>query len=172
MKQITLIFFLGLFIVSGISLKAQINRLPSVEIYTLDGIRVNSNTISNNGLPMIIVFFKTFDKNGLKSLVEINEAHDLFLNEFNVKVVAICIDCIGKTEHIKPLITGNDLSIEVFVDKNGDLKRAMGIPNSPYTLLFDHQMNLYCKYNGYCSGIEELVCGKIKECLSKMPKTK
>lgn len=158
--------FLSLTLV--ISIKAQVNHLPAVDIYTMDGSRVNASTISNDSTPMILVFFKTFDNTCCKNLFAISEAHEDVLINVGVKVVAICIDCIGKIEHVKPFILGHDLSIEVYIDKNGDLKRIMGIPDAPYTLLYDRNMNVYCQYNGFCPGIDEMVCEKITECLKKM----
>jgi len=156
-------------LISPTVLKAQ-SKIPPIDIYTLDGERVNATTINNDSMPMILVFFKTYDNDCRKNLFSISEAHENFLAERNIKVVAICVDATGKTDHIKPFVLGNDLDVEVFIDKNGDLKRRMGIPDSPYTIIYDQDMNVYCQYNGYCSGIEEMICQKAVECLNKILK--
>lgn len=152
----------------GATLNAQFNTLPSADIYTLDGNRINTKQISNNQMPMILVFFKTYDNKCCENLFSICEAHEEVLADKGVKMIAICIDCVGKTGHVKPFVYGHGLDIEVYVDKNGDLKRAMGIPDAPYTILYDQQMEVYCKYNGYCTGNQEMVCKKMNECLNKM----
>ena len=158
------VFFL--FLVT--SLNAQISKLPSVELFTLDGTEIDASTISNNNMPMILVFFKTYDNKCCENLFSICEAHEELLAEKGVKMIAVCIDCVGKTDHVKPFVYGHGLDIEVYVDKNGDLKRTMGIPDAPYTILYDQKMEVYCKYDGYCTGNQEMVCEKMNECLNKM----
>ena len=150
------------------SLTAQIRELPSVDLFTLEGNRIDASTITNNNMPMILVFFKTYDNKCCENLFSICEAHEEILAEKGVKMIAICIDCVGKIEHVKPFVYGHGLDIEVYVDKNGDLKRTMGIPDAPYTILYDQKMEVYCKYNGYCTGSQEMVCEKMNECLNKM----
>ena len=162
------LFIPALLLCLGISLHAQIYKLPQVDIFTLDGDRVNTNTISNQNMPMILVFFKTYNNKCCENLFAICEAHEEILSKKGVKMIAICVDCVGKTEHVKPFVYGHGLDIEVYIDKNGDLKRMMGIPDAPYTILYDQKMNIYCQYNGYCAGSQEMVCDKVNECLDKM----
>ena len=168
MKPIVLATGWVLYLCLGATLNAQTNMLPTVDIYTLEGIRINTNQISNNQMPMILVFFKTYDNKCCENLFSICDAHKEMLADKGVKMIAICIDCVGKTEHVKPFVYGHGLDIEVYVDKNGDLKRAMGIPDAPYTILYDQQMEVYCKYDGYCAGNQEVVCKKMNECLNRM----
>jgi hypothetical protein len=98
----------------------------------------------------------------------INEAYKDFMEYQGVKVIAVCIDCVGKTQHIKPFVYGHNLDIEVYIDKNGDFKRSMNILYSPSTILFDHQMNINCQLAGYCSNVEDLLCTKIEQCLANI----
>ncbi|MCD4732589.1 MAG: redoxin domain-containing protein [Bacteroidales bacterium] len=168
MKPIVLVTGWVFCLCLGITLNAQISKLPAVELFTLDGIQINTAYISNDNMPMILVFFKTYDNECCENLYAICEAHEEMLAEKGVKMIAICIDCVGKIEHVKPFVYGHGLDIEVYVDKNGDLKRKMGIPDAPYTILYDQKMEVYCKYNGYCAGSQEMVCEKMNECLNKM----
>lgn len=168
MKLMKLSILLVFILFSGISIMSQTNNLPSVDIFTLDGIRVNANSISNNNLPMVMVFFKTYDKGCCKYLADLNDASEETLKNNKIKIVAICVDCNGHMENVKPFIAGRDLDMEVYVDKNGDLKRLLGIPSVPFTMLYDHEMKLVCKYNGYCSGNQDVLCEKVKKCLNKI----
>lgn len=168
MKTKVLVIGWVFFLFLVISLNAQISKLPSVELFTLDGTEIDASTISNNNMPMILVFFKTYDNKCCENLFSICEAHEELLAEKGVKMIAVCIDCVGKTDHVKPFVYGHGLDIEVYVDKNGDLKRMMGIPDAPYTILYDQKMEVYCKYDGYCAGNQEMVCKKMNECLNKM----
>ncbi len=142
--------------------------LPSIDVFTLDGERVSASSLTGKGMPMILVFFKTYDRNCLENLVEICDSYTDQLKQKGVKMMAICIDCVGKAEHVKPFVFGRNLDIDVYVDTNGDLKRSMGIPNGPYTILYDEQMKVLCEYSGYCSGAGDQVCRKMDECLRNM----
>jgi len=49
--------------------------------------------------------------------------------------------------------------------KTGEFKRKMGLSDGPYTILFDREMNIYCEYSGYCTGVGEALCDKMNKCL-------
>ncbi len=51
--------------------------------------------------------------------------------EKGVKFVAICVDCTGRIDHVKPIVYGQNIEMEVYVDRNGDLKRAMNVSYTP-----------------------------------------
>jgi hypothetical protein len=162
-KKISLISILGLltsFIFS------QTCILPSTELYTLDGVKISAGEITNDGKPMVMIFWKTNEKKSNDQLLMINDAYQNFMIDRGVKVVAVCIDCVGKISHIKPFVYGNDLDIEVYIDKNGDFKRSMNVLHTPSTLLFDHEMNINCQYVGYCANVEDMLCKKIEQCLA------
>jgi len=147
---------------------AQTDALPSIELYSLDGTKVKANEISNDGKPLVLIFWKTNERESCEQLIMINDAYKDFMVYQGVKVIAVCIDCVGKTQHIKPFVYGHDLDIEVYIDKNGDFKRSMNILYSPSTILFDHQMNINCQFVGYCSNVEDLLCTKIEQCLANI----
>jgi hypothetical protein len=83
------------------------------------------------------------------------------LQQRGVKMVAICIDSNGTWSHIKPMANGKNWEFEIYIDTNGDFKRAMNVGNVPCTILFDQNQNMLCRNIGYCSGNEELICDKI-----------
>jgi len=168
MKPKVLTIATGLFLFLFFSSSAQINKFPNADLYNLNGKKIDAATISNENMPMLLVFFKTNDNKCRENLFQICDAHEEVLVKKGVKVVAVCVDCSGRVEHVKPFIYGHDLDVEVYVDKNGSFKRAMGIADVPCTILYDHQMKIYCKHVGYCAGTEELVCEKVNECLDKM----
>ncbi|MCB2222367.1 MAG: redoxin domain-containing protein [Bacteroidetes bacterium] len=152
----------------SVIIKAQNKMLPNAELYTLDGQCVNAQSISNDSLPMILVFWKTTDLKCCENLFMMNEAWKEELQSFGVKLVAICVDCIGKTDHVKPYVNGHAIEAEVYIDKNGDFRRKMAIPDGPYTILFDHDMNIHCQSRGYCPGADEELCEKVMYCLNEM----
>lgn len=162
-----LILFLSSFAHMAIS---QNLSLPDVDLYTLDGIKISATTITNNEKPMVMVFWKSNTNECCNQLIMINEIYEDHFKTKGVKVVAICVDCIGTIQHIKPFVYGHNLNIEVFIDKNGDFKRSMSVPSVPYTILFDQEMNTYCKYVGYCHNGEEFLCTELEKCLAIVQK--
>lgn len=162
-RKIQLVF---LFIAFTNLVIAQSFNLPTSELYSLDGTKVTAEEITNDGKPLVMIFWKTNERESCEQLLMINDAYQDFMRYQGVKVIAICVDCVGTTQHIKPFVYGHDLDIEVYIDKNGDYKRSMNIIHSPSTILFDNQMNINCQFAGYCSNVEDLLCTKIEQCLA------
>ncbi|MEZ5195428.1 MAG: TlpA disulfide reductase family protein [Bacteroidales bacterium] len=144
----------------------QIQSLPNVELLTLDGIKVNASEISNNDKPMVVVFWKSNQKECCDQLNMMNDVYEDFFKQKGVKVIAICVDCKGSIQHIKPFVYGHSIDFEVYIDKNGDFKRSMNVSQVPYTILYDDKMDIYCQYVGYCNGSEDIICTKIENCLA------
>jgi len=159
---ITAIAFLAL----QILLSAQNAKIPSVDLYTLNGEKINSTEILDNSRPTILIFWKTYEKDCCSQISSMIEARQEVLGTDNVSIVCICIDCTGKTTHVKPIIYGKDWDVEAYIDKNGDFKRAMNVINTPLTILYDTDQSVICQYAGYCTGAEETVCEKLKSCIA------
>jgi len=162
-SALVLAFFLPVVFVNS-----QSSSLPAIDIYSLDGERIKASNISNEGKVMIIVFWKTYNKDGSNQVLMLNEVQQEWIHAEKVKFVAICCDCIGTASHVKPIVYGQDIDMKVYVDKNGDLTRAMNIPQTPYTMMLDKEMNVHCKYFGYCANGDEMVCRKLEECMAAL----
>ncbi|NPD44774.1 redoxin domain-containing protein [Lentimicrobium sp. S6] len=147
-------------------------QLPSVNIYSLEGRMVNASSLNNDSMPMVVVFFKTYEQKCCQQLVSICEKKEQAFSDKGIKVIGICLDCNGDMARIKPFVYGHDLQIDVYVDKNGDLRRDMGINAFPYTIIYDHNKELICKYAGYCANSDDLIGDKLTECLKKIPSNK
>ncbi|MBN2172970.1 MAG: redoxin domain-containing protein [Bacteroidales bacterium] len=138
---------------------------PDADLLTLDGKTIQSTELFKGESPIILVFWKTYEKDCCKHISSLIEAHEDLLDTVNARLVCICVDCIGQTHHIKPFVDGNGWDCEVYIDKNGEFKRAMAVNNTPYTILYYNQ-KIICRYNGYCSGTEDMICTKLKHCLA------
>ena len=164
-KAILACFLAGL--LTG-TLSAQDPKLPDVQIQTIEGFPISSSTITNDSMPMIMVFWKTYDQDACKHLFSVYETYDIVLREKGVKMVAICTDAIGRIDQIKPFICGHDIDVDVYIDKTGDFKQIMSVSKEPYTILFDDKMNINCQYSGYCAGSEDVLCKKVENCLATL----
>lgn len=156
---------LWLFMLLALTLSGQQKTLPYAELYTLEGNRTDTRVISNDSMPLIMVMWKTYELDCCENLFSICDIWKEKLESKGVKMVAICTDCIGQVSHIKPFVFGHNIDAQVYIDKNGDFRRKMGISDGPFTILFDRDMNVYCEYSGYCTGIDEALCEKVNRCL-------
>jgi cytochrome c biogenesis protein CcmG, thiol:disulfide interchange protein DsbE len=156
----------------GCMLCAQSQKLPSIDLYTLDGVKIDASTISNENKPMVMVFWKTFDDKCCENLFMVFDSWRDKLEGEGVKLVAVCIDCNGRTQHVKPFVYGHNIDADIYIDRNGDFKRQMGITDGPFTIIFDQNMDIYCSQSGYCAGNGEILCEKVNHCLQEMASTK
>lgn len=147
-------------------------QLPSVDIYTLEGHRIDASMINKDSMPMVVVFFKTYEQKCCQQLISICEKREEEFSDKGVKVIGICLDCLGKIGYIKPFVSGHELDIDVYIDKNGDLKRSLGINILPYTILYDQHQKVICKYAGFCISSDEMLADKLTQCLNKMASSK
>ena len=140
--------------------------IPAVKLLTTDLSNMNSNTLLDGHEIVILIFWKTSDKKCCCHISSMIEAKEQMLQGQNVKIIGICSGEGGNVCHVKPFVAGKDWDMEVYIDTNDDLKRAMGIPGTPYTLVFDKEKKVICQYNGYCIGSEELICEKLQNHLA------
>lgn len=142
-------------------------QLPAVTLKSIDGKTVRTDTLSNNGKPIIIDFFATWCKPCNRELKAINEVYEEWQEETGVKLIAVSIDQAQNIHKVKPLVDENAWPYEVLLDPNGDLKRALGIQMIPYTLIVDGKGNIVYKHNGYTGGAEAELIEKVRELVGK-----
>ena len=137
----------------------------SEHLKTLDGATVHINEIFTSTKGTILIFWET---NNPKCCNNLDNLQDVWVEEvksLGVNLVAICVNCQGIVTKVKPYVSGKGWDFETYIDINGDLKRALGITSTPYTILLDGNQNIKCRYPGYCSGDETQICNKIIHCL-------
>ena len=138
-------------------------QLPSVNLKTMDGQSVNTDTLSNGGKPFIIDFFATWCKPCNRELDAIAEVYEDWQKETGVKIVAVSIDQAQNINKVKPLVENHGWEYEVLLDPNSDFKRALGIQMIPYVLIVDGKGNIVYKHNGYTDGAETELIEKVRE---------
>lgn len=148
-----------------LSISAQQFNYPSARLLTLNGEYINSSEVLDNENPTILIFWKSNEIKCCEQIALMIDAKEKLEELTEVNIVAICTDSDGLSSRIKPLVSGKDWDIEVYIDRNEDFKRAMNIPSIPFTCVFDKDQRLICEYNGYCAWADDFICDKIKECL-------
>jgi peroxiredoxin len=159
MKSLNLLtFFLFLSIVTF----AQ-EKLPNVVLKDIDGNAVNLSEIKNDGKPYVINFWATWCAPCKRELNTISDLYEDWQKETGVKIYAISIDDQRTVDKVKPYVSAQGWEYEVLLDTNGDLKRALGVNNVPFTFLVDGKGNIVWKHNNYNPGDENELFEKIKK---------
>jgi cytochrome c biogenesis protein CcmG/thiol:disulfide interchange protein DsbE len=142
---------------------SQNRTLPSVDVKTLDGSSINITALENNGKPIVISFWATWCKPCKKELNNIAELYEDWQDETGVKLVAISIDDTRSMVRVAPYVNASDWDYEVYLDPNGDLKRAMGVSTVPHTFLLNSKKEIVWQHKGYIDGDEDELYEQIEK---------
>lgn len=141
------------FLISFTSLAQE--SLPAVKIKDLNGNLVDASTLSNDGKPMIISFWATWCKPCIRELSAINDMYIDWQEETGVKLVAVSIDDTRLSSKVKPFVTSQGWTYEVYLDENSELRRYLNVNNIPHTFLLDGEGKVVWQHNGYFPGDED-----------------
>tara|TARA_B100001115_G_C15823682_1_gene409846 strand:- start:1202 stop:1687 length:486 start_codon:yes stop_codon:yes gene_type:complete len=153
----------ALAVLISFSTYSQNRTLPSINVGTLDGNSINIKEIENDGNPIVISFWATWCKPCKKELNNISEIYEDWQDETNVKLVAISIDDSRSMSKVGPYINASDWEYDIFLDPNGELKRAMGVSTVPHTFLLNGKKEIVWQHRGYVDGDEDKLFSEIKK---------
>ena len=156
-RIITLLFF-----IITTTTYSQNKLLPSVDVKTINGKSININSIENNEMPIVINFWATWCKPCKKELNNIAEVYDEWQDETGVKIIAISIDDTRSMSKVAPYVNSVGWEYEVYLDPNGDLKRAMGVSTVPHTFLLNNKKEIVWQHRGYVDGDEDELFDEIQ----------
>jgi thiol-disulfide isomerase/thioredoxin len=142
-------------------------KLPNVVLKDINGKSVNLSEITNDGKPFVINFWATWCAPCKRELNTISELYTDWQNDTGVKIYAISIDDQRTVDKVKPYVSAQGWEYEVLLDTNGDLKRALGVNNVPFTFLVDGKGNIVWKHNNYNPGDEEELYEQIEKLKEK-----
>ncbi len=128
--------------------------LPVENVKSLDGKIVSTSTFQNDGNPIIISFWATWCKPCVYELNTIAEVYEDWQEETGVKLIAISVDNSRTSGGVMPMVNGKDWDYEVYLDENGDFKRAMGVNVVPHTFLIDGNGNVVWQHTSFTEGSE------------------
>ena len=137
--------------------------LPSVQLKDINGKRVDTAKLNNDGKPYIISFFATWCKPCLRELDAINEVYPDWQDETGVRLIAVSIDKAQDESKVKPLVNSKGYEYEVLLDPNGDFKKAMGVNMVPTVFVIDGKNNIIDTRTSYSDGSEEHLIEVVRE---------
>ena len=130
-------------------------KLPSVMIKSVDGRNFNTEDISNDGNPVIISFWALWCKPCINELTTIADVYEEWQDETGVKLIAISIDDARSSSRVLPVVNGKGWDYEVYLDANGDFKRAMNVNMIPHTFLLNGDGEIVWQHLSFSEGSEE-----------------
>ena len=151
-----------LFFIITTTTYSQNKLLPSVDVKTINGKSININSIDNDEMPIVINFWATWCKPCKKELNNIAEVYDEWQDETGVKIIAISIDDTRSMSKVAPYVNSVGWEYEVYLDPNGDLKRAMGVSTVPHTFLLNSKKEIVWQHRGYVDGDEDELFDEIQ----------
>lgn len=136
---------------------------PNINIKDLTGRNVNSSTFLDGESPVILSFWATWCKPCIKELSAISDNLDDWQDETGVRVVAVSIDNSRSSMRVAPFVNGRGWEFEVYLDPNGDFKRAMNVLNTPHTFVLNAKGDIVYQHTVYNEGDEEELYNKLVE---------
>ena len=154
------LMFLMLALFVGFSASAQ--SMPDVKVENQEG-KVISTRDLVDGTPMIISFWSTTCKPCIMELNAINDNLYDWLEEVDMKVVAVSVDDARTLSRARAMTQGQGWDDYTCIyDKNQDFKRAMNVGLTPHTFIVDGKGNVVYSHSGYTPGSEQELFEKIK----------
>jgi peroxiredoxin len=150
-------FMLQLCFVSAQNTENSMKRIPSVKIKDAKGKSIDASSLSNNGKPFIICFWKTCCKPPLQELDAIAEVYSDWHEETGVVLYAVSVDDSRSSNTAVPYAMGQGYEYEILLDVNSDLKRAMNVNIIPTTFICDGDGNIVWQKTMYAPGDEDLI---------------
>ena len=153
--------FLMLALFIGVSASAQ--SLPTVNVENQEGKVVSTRDLVD-GTPMIISFWSTTCKPCIAELNAINESLYEWLDEVDMKVVAVSVDDSRTLTRARGMAQGQGWDDFICLyDKNQDFQRAMNVASTPWVFVVDGKGNIVYSHSGYTPGSEQELFEKILE---------
>lgn len=156
-KNIFFIFVLFSYCFHGITQNADSAtfKLPAISLKTLDGKNINTSQITNEGKPLIIIFWKSCCPPNIKLLDAIHEVYSEWQEKTGVVLYAVSIDDSRTSSKIVPLVNGKGWEFNVLLDVNSDFKRAMNVVATPHIFILNKNNNIIWQKMTYSPGDED-----------------
>ncbi|GEM_PF-28341 len=162
-KKYLLLIILIAFSVNLNAQEQKKSSIPSVNIKKTDGSAFNTENISNDGKPIIISFWATWCKPCIQELNAISEIYSEWQEETGVKLIALSVDDARTMNSVAPFVNAKRWEYDVYLDPNGDFKRAMNVNLVPHVFLLNGNREIVHQHTSYAPGDEEHLFEKVKK---------
>lgn len=137
--------------------------LPDIDLYDLQGNKVNVADFGKNGKITIFNFWATWCTPCKKELNNIAYLYEDWQEDYDVEIVAVSIDDSRTKALVKSYVDGQSWDYTVLLDVNKDLQRLLNGQTVPFTVVTDRNGHIIEKHSGYVEGDEYILEEKIIE---------
>jgi len=160
MKLNISLLLLSIFLISSTMVK---DKLPDINVKTLDGESINIQEFGENGKITVISFWATWCLPCKKELDAIAEMYPEWQEDYNMELVAITIDNARGLSKVRPMVEEKGWEFEILSDAGENLKRALNFQTVPQTFLLNQAGEIVYSHSGYAPGDEFELEDKIKK---------
>ena len=141
-------------------------QVPSVTVENAKGEAVNTKSLLDEGIPMIVSCWSTSCKPCIRELDAIYDALPDWLDEADFRVVAVSTDDSRLLAKAKSFAEGRGWGEEytLLFDKNQDFMRAMNVSVVPHVFVIDGKGKVVYSHTSYVPGNELELFEAIKKC--------
>ncbi|MDG1776146.1 MAG: TlpA disulfide reductase family protein [Crocinitomicaceae bacterium] len=133
-------------------------NIPSVQMESIDGTRVHSEEVFPLGRPTLLVFWATWCNHTTTGLSNIQDDYlDEWQEEFDLNIVAVSVDDAKTYNRAVSVANSNGWDFDIYLDKNGDFKRAMGVNNAPHVVLINAEREVVWQQPAFMNGDEDII---------------
>ena len=137
MKALMLILSLAFFPVLSWS---QGSNIPAVSLKTPDAKTVLASSVIPRDELTLIYFFNDNSKDIEDNFEYLQGLSEKYINNKDIKVIAIYNAMNGNYSHLKPFLNGNGFDLDTYVDINGEFQRSLGLSDNSSLLVMDPNM--------------------------------
>ncbi len=149
-----LLLTIGLVLMHSLWIKAQQKALPALSLKDLYGQWVAINQLPADDKLILLNFWATWCVPCKKELTNIAALYQEWQKKYNVELIAISIDDTRNLAKVKPTVEGSKWPYRVLLDPNGEMKRALGFQNVPFSVIADSAGRIVYQHTGYVEGAE------------------
>ncbi len=151
-KKLTLLAIAGFFMMSFVAVD---NIFPSVNLKSLDGKTVNTESFIKDGKVTVISFWATWCSPCKRELDAIADLYPDWQEDYDVELVAITIDNARQLTKVPGIVSSKNWDYTVLADSKQQLQRALSFETIPQTFVLDKNGNIVYSHNGYNPGDED-----------------
>ena len=150
-------------VISQTAVPSKGKKLPVVKVKDLEGKDVDVSTITNDGKPIVFMFWASWCAPCIKELNNVAELYEEWQENTGVEIYAVSIDDSRASSKIQPFVEGKRWDYKILLDTNQELMRALGFSLPPFTALVNGAGEIVWTHNSYIEGDEYELEEKIKE---------
>lgn len=143
-----------LFVCFAFVARANNNPFPSINIKSLDGKSVNTDTYTKSGKITVVSFWATWCTPCKRELDVINEVYADWVEKYNLQLLAITIDDVRGITKVPAMVQSKGWEFTVLADTKQELQQALNFQTIPQTFLLNEKGEIVYAHNGYNPGDE------------------